>query len=82
MLTKAFSGSFLGLLSWALFQYPKRRLIARSWNREIRSLIYRIALKFDRHLGSTAADVPVKLKSDQTILNTNLVVSRLCEILQ
>ena len=41
-----------------------------------------IALKFDRHLGSTAVDVAVKFQSDQAILNTNLAASRLCEILQ
>ena len=42
----------------------------------------RIALKFDRHIGSTAAEVPVKFQSHQTILNTNLAASRLYEILQ
>ena len=50
--------------------------------REIGSLNYRIALKFDRHVGSTAAEVPVKFQSDRTILHTNLAASRLCEILQ
>ena len=40
----------------------------------------RIALKFDRDIGSTAAEVPVKFQSDRTILNTNLAVSRLYEI--
>ena len=40
-------------------------------------------LKFDRHhLSSSAVEVPVKFQSDWTILNTNLVASRLCEILQ
>ena len=53
-----------------------------SRSREIGSLNYRIALKFDRHFGSTAADVPVKFQSDRSILNTNLVASRLCEILR
>ena len=38
----------------------------------IGSLDYCIALKFDRHIGSSAADVPVKSQSDRTILNTNL----------
>ena len=41
-----------------------------------------IALKFDRHIGSTAAEVPVKFQSDRTILNTNLAASRLYEILR
>ena len=38
-------------------------------------------MKFDRHLGSSAADVPVKFQSDTTIESTNLVASRLYEIL-
>ena len=29
-----------------------------------------------------AAEVPVNFQSDRTILNTNLVTSRLCDILQ
>ena len=41
-----------------------------------------IALKFDRHLGSSAAEVPVKFQSYHTILTTNLVALRLCEVLQ
>ena len=55
-----------------LFQYPTRRLIVRSrkvsksrvciWNSPI-------ALKFDRHLGSTPADAPVKFQSDWDNLN-------------
>ena len=51
-------------------------------SREIGGLDYRIALKFDSHVGSSAADMPVKFQSDRTSLNTNLVVSRFCEILQ
>ena len=42
----------------------------------------RIALEIDRHIGSTAAEVPVKFQSDRTILNTNLAASRLYEILR
>ena len=38
----------------------------------------RIALLFDRHLGSAAADVPVKFQSDWKSLNPNLVASRSC----
>ena len=49
---------------------------------EIGSLNYRNALKFDRHLGSTAATALVKFQNDRPVLNTNLVASRLCEILQ
>ena len=40
-----------------------------------------IPLKFDKHLSSTAAEVPVKLSSDWKSLNLNLVASRLWEIL-
>ena len=39
-------------------------------------------MKFDRHIGSTAAEVPVKFRSDRTILDTNLAASRLDEILR
>ena len=41
-----------------------------------------IALEFVRHIGSSAADVPFKYQSARTILNINLVASRLCGILQ
>ena len=46
------------------------------------SFNYRIALKFDRRVGSSAADVPVKFQNDRPILNTNLAASRLHEILR
>ena len=49
---------------------------------EIGTLNCRIALKFDRHIGSNAAEVPVKFQSDRTILNTNLAASRLYGILR
>ena len=39
-------------------------------------------MKFDRHLGSSAADVPVKFQSDWLSPNLNLVASRLHKILQ
>ena len=38
-------------------------------------------MKFNRHLGSGAAEVPVKFQSDGKCLNPNLVASRLREIL-
>ena len=41
---------------------------------------YYIASKFDRHIGSSAAKVPVKFQSDRTILNTNLAASGLHNI--
>ena len=39
-------------------------------------------MKFERHIRSTAAEVPLKFQSDRTILNTNLAASRLDEILR
>ena len=39
-------------------------------------------MKLDRHLGSTAAEVLVKFESDAIIQTTNLMVSRLHEILR
>ena len=66
--------------AWALFKYPLRRLILRSHVKsrslKIGSLDYCIALKFERHLGRSAAEMPVKFQGDQTILNTNPVASR------
>ena len=41
-----------------------------------------IALKFDRHFGSTATEVPVKFQSDWKSLNPNLAASRLHELLR
>ena len=38
-----------------------------SWSLEAARFVFRIALKFDRHFGSIAADVPVKFQSDTTI---------------
>ena len=38
-------------------------------------------MKFDRHLSSTAADVPVKFQSHVTIQTTNITALRLHEIL-
>ena len=68
----------------APFQYPIRRLAVKSRevSKPIGNLDYRIAMKFDRHIGSNAAEVPVKFQSDQTIINANLAASRLCEILR
>ena len=55
-----------------------------SWSLEVARLDYNdsIALKFDRHLSSAAADVPVKYQSDWKSLNPNLSVSSLREILR
>ena len=40
-----------------------------------------IAMKFDKHPGSSAADVPVKFQSDGIIQTANLLASRLHKIL-
>ena len=42
----------------------------------------RITLKFDRHLGSAAAELPVKFLSDWKSLNPNLAALKLCKIFQ
>ena len=39
-------------------------------------------MKFDRHIASTATEVPVKFQSDRKILNTNLAASRIDEMLR
>ena len=56
--------------------------IVKSRSREIGCYNDHIALKFDRHLGSVAAEVPVKFQSDWKSLNPNLAASRLHKILR
>ena len=56
--------------------------LVKSRSREIGCYNYRTALKLDRHLGSGAAEGPVKFQSDWKSLNPNLATSRLYEILQ
>ena len=41
----------------------------------------RIVLRCDRHLGSSAAEMPAKFQSDTIIITSKLPVSRLYEIL-
>ena len=48
----------------------------------MRLVNYRIALKFDWHISSTTAKVPVKFPSDRITFIANLAASRLYEILQ
>ena len=55
--------------------------LVKSRSREIECYNERVALKFDRLLGSTAAEVPVKFQSDWKCLTQNLVASRLHDIL-
>ena len=56
--------------------------LVKSRSREIRCQNDRIALKFERHFGSAAAEVPVKFQSDWKSLYMNLAASRLHEILR
>ena len=56
--------------------------LVKSENREIGCYNNHITLKFDSHLGSVAADVPVKFQSDRKSLNPNLPPSGLHEILR
>ena len=56
---------------------PQDLLMSRS--REIRVYAFPIALKFDWHLGSSAAEMPVKYQSDKIIIRPNLAASRLHE---
>ena len=60
-------------LTRELFQYPKRSLFVRSRSSKIISLNNHIALKFNMHLGSIAAEMHVMFQSDQTLLSTNLI---------
>ena len=54
----------------------------KSQNHEVGCYNVRIALKFDRHRGSAAADVPVKFHSNQKGLNPTPAVLILDEILR
>ena len=56
--------------------------LVKSRQREIGCHNGRIVLEFDRHLGSTAAGMPVRFQSDWKILHLNLTGSRLHEILR
>ena len=56
--------------------------LVKSRSREIRVEIFSIALKFDRHLDSSTAEMPVKFQSDTSIIEPNLAASRLHEILR
>ena len=82
MLASSVAADTLGLYSLIKRQdaLPPNRVNSRS--REIGCYYDRIALKFDRHLGSAAAKVPTKFKSDWKTSNPNLAASRLREILR
>ena len=73
-LTHVLQGWFLAPGTWAPFQYPMRRLILRSravLNPAIGSLDHHVALKYDRLVGNSAAEGPVKFQCDRTIMHIN-----------
>ena len=56
--------------------------LVKSRNREIHIYTFSIALKFDRHLGSGAAEMPAKFQKDIIIITPNRADSRIHEILR
>ena len=54
--------------------------LMKSRSRDITCYYDRISLKFDRRLGSVAAEMPVEFQNDSKSLTQNLVASRLHEI--
>ena len=68
--------------SRVMLQFSTKPNLVKSRSREIGCCNGRIALKFDRHLGSSAAEVPVIFQSDWKSLKPNLAASRLHEILR
>ena len=49
--------------------------LVKYWSRENRVYTFSIALKFYRHIGSSAAEMPVKLESDTIVLTSNFAAS-------
>ena len=58
------------------------KYLVKSLTREIGCYIDRIALKFDRHLGSTDAEIHDSFQSDWRSLKTNFAATSLHEILR
>ena len=56
--------------------------LVKSRSREINIYTLPIALKFDKHLCSCAAEIPVKFQSDAVLIIFNLALSRLHETLR
>ena len=68
---------------WPLFTKQTDVLppdLIKSRSREIRVKTFSIALKIDRHLGSSASEMLVKFYNDTIIIKSNLAASRLREI--
>ena len=70
----------LGLFPKQTDVLPQDLTMTRS--HEIRVSFFQIASKFDRHLDSTAAEMPAKCQSDMIITTLNLATSRLSDIYQ
>ena len=70
------------ILTGLLFTYRTYLLqnLVKCRSREIRVLTSPIALKFDRHIGSSATEMPVKFQNDTISITSNLAASRLREI--
>ena len=70
--------------TWALFRYSIRYLTVRSHegSKPNEGSNFLIALKFNRRLGRSAAEVPGKFQSDAAIQTTNRTASSLHEILR
>ena len=69
------------VFSWPLLLFTKRtdvlpQYLVKSRSREIRVYTFPIALKFNRHFGSSVAEMPVKFQSDTNIITSNLLASR------
>ena len=57
-----------------------RKIFWKSGSHEIQVYIFPIAIKFYRHLGSVAVEMPFKFQSDTIIATYNLAMSRFHEI--
>ena len=54
--------------------------LVKSWSHEIGVYTFSITLKFDRHLSSAAAEMPVKFQNDTIIITSNLTALTFHEI--
>ena len=54
--------------------------LVKSGSHNIRGLTFRIALKFDRHRGSSTPEMPVNFGSETIVISSNLVDAKLHEI--
>ena len=57
-----------------------RQVLLKTRRREIRVYTFPIALNLERHIGSSAAVIPVQFQSDTIIISSNLAATRLHDI--